>query len=487
MTKAFPKSFLWGGATAANQCEGAFLQDGKLDNSSDHLTAGSHTNPRRFKMEITADEYFPSHTGIDHYNRYEEDIALFAEMGFNVYRLSLNWARIFPIGDEEKPNQAGLDHYRKVFEACKKYGIEPLVTMSHYETPFGLTRKYNGWADRRVVEFFTRYSETIMREYKGLVKYWLTFNEINILQMVPNGSLMGAGILPESETMFGADEKPETAAHRNLRYQGLHHQFVASALTVTKAHEIDPKIMVGCMIAGNISYPYTCHPNDVFKTQYTMQMANFLCGDVMVRGEYPGFAKRYFKENNIVVHVEPQDAEILKKGIVDMYTFSYYATGTQTADPKELAKLNGNMFFGLPNPYIKASDWGWGIDAKGLRYYLNLVYDRYQIPLMIVENGLGAADKVEADGSIHDPYRIAYLRENIKEMAEAVEDGVNLLGFTPWGCIDLVSAGTGEMKKRYGFIYVDRDDQGNGSLDRWRKDSFFWYKKVIASQGTDLD
>lgn len=486
MIKAFPDTFLWGGATAANQCEGAYLADGKLDNSSDHLTAGSHTKPRQFKFDITPDFYFPSHTAIDHYGRYEEDIALFAEMGFNVYRLSLNWARIFPNGDELVPNQKGLDHYRKVFETCHKYGIEPLVTMSHYEMPFGLTRKYNGWADRRAISDFTRYSETILREYKGLVKYWLTFNEINVLTLLPSGSLMAGGILPEGEDMFGGSNQ-ETPEHRNLRFQGLHHQFIASALTVQKAHEIDPDIMVGCMIAGQMPYPYTCSPNDVFANQTAFNMANFLCGDVMVRGAYPGFAKRFYRDNGITIHEEPGDAEILKAGTVDLYTFSYYASGTTTTDPEVLAKLSGNMFFGPANPYIKASDWGWGIDAKGLRIYLNEVYNRYQIPLIIVENGLGAVDKVEADGSIHDAYRIAYLREHIKEMREAIEDGVDLLGYTPWGCIDLVSAGTGEMKKRYGFIYVDRDDQGNGTLNRSRKDSFFWYKKVIASKGTDLD
>lgn len=485
MNIKFPKEFLWGGATAANQCEGAYLEDGKRDNSSDHLTAGSHTVGRRFKYEITSDEYFPSHTAIDHYHRYKEDIALFAEMGFKVYRLSMNWARIFPHGEDEVPNQKGLDHYRDVFETCKKYGIEPLVTLSHYETPFELTRKYNGWADRRVIEYFNRYSETVMREYKGLVKYWLTFNEINILQMVPNGSLMGAGILPEGDSLFSLAK--ETEEHRNLRYQGLHHQFVASALTVKKAHEIDPNIMVGCMIAGNVSYPYTPNPADVLKTQEVMQMANFFCGDVMVRGAYPGFAKRFIKENNIQINMEAGDEAILKEGKVDMYTFSYYASGTQTTDPELLKGLAGNMFFGVPNPYIKASDWGWGIDPTGLRYYLNMVYDRYQVPLMIVENGLGAVDTLETDKTIHDPYRISYLREHIKAMSEALQDGVDLRAYTVWGCIDLVSAGTGEMKKRYGFIYVDRDDAGNGSLERYRKDSFYWYKKVIASDGIDLD
>lgn len=483
MNREFPKNFLWGGATAANQCEGAYVTDGKGESSADHMTAGSHTTPRLFKKDITSDAFFPSHIAIDHYHRYEEDIALFAEMGFNVYRLSINWARIYPNGDDLVPNQAGIDHYRKVFEFCKKHGIEPLVTLSHYETPYALSLKYNGWADRRVIEFFVRYAKTVMNEYKDLVKYWLTFNEINVLSM-SMGGYMGGGILPEDESAFAMKESKE---HQQARFQGLHHQFIASALTVKQGHEINPAFKIGCMVAGSIAYPLTCNPDDVLKNQQYMQMGNFLCGDTMVRGYYPGFAKRFFKENGIEIHQEADDARIMKEGVVDFYSFSYYATGTQTTDPEVLSKLAGNMFFGAPNPYIKASDWGWGIDAKGLRYFLNELYDRYQIPLMIVENGLGAKDVLESDNTIHDPYRIDYLRQHIVQMREAIEDGVELWGFTPWGCIDLVSAGTGEMKKRYGFIYVDRDDQGNGTLNRYRKDSFYWYKKVIASKGVDLD
>ena len=482
MNKAFPESFLWGGATAANQCEGAYLQDGKGESTADHVTAGSHTTSRLFKKVITDDVYFPSHIAIDHYNRFKEDIDLFAEMGFNVYRLSINWARIYPNGDDEEPNQAGIDHYREVFEYCRSKGIEPLVTLSHYETPYALSLKYNGWADRRVIAFFTRYAETVMKEYKDLVKYWLTFNEINILSM-PMGGFFGGGILPEGDDAFSREESD---AHRNARFQGLHHQFVASALTVKLGHAINPDFKIGCMIAGSISYPLTCNPADVLKNQKFMQIGNYLCGDTMVRGYYPSFAKAYFKENKITIHTEAQDVQIMRDGTVDFYSFSYYATGTQTTDPEVLSKLSGNMFFGAPNPYIKMSDWGWGIDASGLRYFLNELYDRYQIPLMIVENGLGAVDTLEADGRVHDPYRIDYLREHIKAMRDALEDGVELWGYTPWGCIDLVSAGTGEMKKRYGFIYVDRNDHGEGSLKRIRKDSFYWYRKVIASKGTDL-
>ncbi len=484
MYKPFPESFFWGGATAANQCEGAYNIDGKGESTSDHLTVGSHTKPREFRRVINDQEFFPSHQAIDHYHRYEEDIQLFAEMGFKMYRLSINWARIYPTGEDETPNPKGIEHYRKVFETCRKYNIEPLVTLSHYETPYALSLKYNGWSDRKLIEFFTRYAKTVMSEYKGLVKYWLTFNEINVLAM-PFGGYMAGGIMPENDVLYSRD--PESDEHRHARFQGLHHQFVASALTVQLAHEIDPQNQVGCMVVGTVSYPRTCNPDDVLKNQKFLQLGNYLCGDVMVRGAYPAFAKRYFKEEGIHIHMDPQDEAILKAGGVDFYSFSYYASGTQTTDPEILSQMTGNMLFGAPNPYIKVSDWGWGIDAKGLRYFLNELYDRYQVPLMVVENGLGAADHVEADGSINDPYRIQYLKEHIIEMREAIEDGVELLAFTPWGCIDLVSAGTGEMKKRYGFIYVDRDDQGQGTLKRSRKASFYWYQKVIQSNGRELD
>nr|AGS52009.1 glycoside hydrolase family 1 [uncultured bacterium contig00006] len=486
MNKTFPEGFLWGGATAANQCEGAWDEDGKGQSMADHMTAGSLSAPRKTTRSINPDYYYPSHRAIDFYHRYKEDIALFAEMGFKSYRMSIAWSRIFPNGDDETPNQKGLDFYRAVFSELKQYGIEPVVTLSHYEMPYHLAERYGGWGNRRVVEFFAKYCETVFREFKGLVRYWLTFNEINVLTWPIGLGIAGGLLSDEEETSFSVADITKLKDDPTARYQALHHQFVASAKAVVIAHEIDKDYRVGCMIAGMASYPYTPNPDDILACQRQTALGNYLCGDVQVRGEYPAFSRRLFDEMGVRLHIEEGDAELLRRGRVDFYSFSYYTSGCVSTD-KELQKSAGNMVFGVKNPHLEASEWGWTIDAKGLRYYLNEVYGRYQIPLMVVENGLGANDTVEADGSIKDPYRIAYLREHIKQMGEAIADGVELLGYTMWGCIDLISASTGEMKKRYGFIHVALDNEGNGDLQRRRKDSFFWYKKVIASNGADLD
>ncbi|MFV0479323.1 MAG: 6-phospho-beta-glucosidase [Anaerorhabdus sp.] len=480
---SFPKGFLWGGATAANQCEGAWNVDGKGASTSDHLTGGTHTTPREFTKNIKEGVYYPSHEAIDFYHHYKEDIALFAEMGFRMFRLSINWARLFPQGDEAEPNEKGVAFYRSLFEECKKYGIEPLVTISHYETPYGLTEKYNGWGSRKTIDFYLNYCKTLFTEYKGLVKYWLTFNEINI-SLFPFGKYMGMGMQIEEGPMmdFG---KTETVQERCDRFQGLHHQFVASAKAVQLAHSISEDYQVGCMIAGSAVYPYSCAPDDVLAAQNKMQMGNYFCADVQVRGEYPYFSKRYFEENEVVIKMEADDALILKNGTVDFYSFSYYMSSCAATDPNVL-KAGGNMMTGVANPHLKSSDWGWQIDGKGLRFYLNELYGRYQKPMMVVENGLGAHDEV-VDGQIHDDYRIDYMREHIIQMEEAIKDGVDLIAYTAWGCIDLVSAGTGEMKKRYGFIYVNKDNDGKGDLSRMKKDSFNWYKKVIASNGEDVE
>lgn len=475
----FPKDFLWGGATAANQFEGGWNVDGKGPSTSDMLTGGTHTIPRKISRKIEEGLHYPSHEAIDFFHRYKEDIALFAEMGFKTFRLSINWTRIFPTGMELVPNEAGLKFYDDVFDELLKYNIEPLVTISHYEMPFGLTEKYNGWAGREVIECYTRYAETLFKRYKNKVKYWLTFNEINVGTM-PLGGFLGLGILNEgTESFMNQVDIPQ------LRFQGLHHQFVASAKAVKLGHEINPNFKIGCMIAYMTTYPFTCNPDDILLAQDRMKMHNHFCGDIHVRGEYPYYAKRYFEENNIKINMEEGDLETLKEGVVDYYTFSYYMSNCASADP-ELERTSGNLLGGVKNPYLKASDWGWQIDSKGLRYTLNEIYGRYELPMMIVENGFGAFDKVEEDGSIKDNYRIEYLKEHIIQMEEAIKDGVELWGFTPWGCIDLVSASTGEMEKRYGFIYVDKDNKGFGTLDRKKKASFNWYKKVIASNGTEL-
>lgn len=474
----FPKDFLWGGATAANQVEGAWQVDGKGVSISDICTGGSHQQNKRITPVLEEGTFYPSHDAINHYYRYKEDIALFAEMGFKVYRFSIAWTRIFPTGEELTPNEAGLEFYDSVIDECLKYGIEPLITISHFEMPFALTEKYNGWVDRRLIDLYIRYAEVLFKRYKGKVKYWLTFNEINSATMA-QGNLQETGILNKGtvDYMHQVDDP-------QLRFQALHHQFIASALAVQLGHEIDENYKIGCMLANFTSYPLTPSPEDVLANQKAMQMSNHFCGDIQVRGAYPNFSKRYFDENNIVIEKAEGDDEVLAKGTVDYYTFSYYTSFCQTTDPKELAA--GNVFGGAPNPYLKANDWGWQIDPSGLRFALNEIYDRYEIPLMVVENGLGAKDVVEADGSINDDYRIDYIKQHIEAMGEAILDGVDLIGYTPWGCIDLVSLSTGEMAKRYGFIYVDRHDDGTGDFSRMRKKSFFWYKKVIATNGKDL-
>ena len=487
MSKKFPDGFLWGGATAANQLEGGYLEDGKGLSVPDMIKGGTVDTPRVITSTVHEGEYYPSHVAIDHYHRYKEDIALFGEMGFKCYRLSINWGRIFPNGDDAEPNQKGIDFYRSIFEECHKHGIEPLVTLSHYELPFHLAKEYGGWTNRKLIDLFVRYAETCFTEYKGLVKLWLTFNEINCL-CAPFGNVMGGGILPPGDNVALKYGDPEAMAwdDPSKRYQALHHQFLASALAVQAGHKIDPENRIGCMIASRAVYPYSCRPEDVLYAQEMSRMATYYCGDVHVRGAYPKWAPRFWRDHDLEFVREPGDDEILAAGPVDFFSFSYYKSSTVTTDPT-VPIAPGNVFYDdAKNPYIPVSDWGWAIDPKGLRWLLNELSDRYQCPLMVVENGLGAVDVVEEDGSIHDPYRINYLRDHIEQMAEAVEDGVDLMGYTMWGPIDLVSAGTGEMKKRYGFIYVDKNNDGTGDLHRARKDSFFWYKKVIATNGEDL-
>lgn len=476
---AFRKDFLWGGATAANQFEGGYKEGGKGLSCSDICTGGSHTTPKRITPVLEEGTFYPSHEAIDFYHRYKEDIALFAEMGFKVFRFSIAWTRIFPTGEEAQPNEAGLQFYDDVIDECLKYNIEPLITISHYEVPFALTQKYNGWASREMIDIFLKYCEAIFKRYKGKVKYWLTFNEINSATGA-FGGFLSQGILNE-----GTKDFMNQVDIPQLRFQGLHYQFVASAKAVKLAHEIDPNYQVGCMQLFATMYPLTCDPKDVIATQEANRIKNWFCGDVQVRGEYPTYMKRYFKEHNIEIKMEDGDLEALKEGCVDFYTFSYYMSGCATAD-KDKEKAEGNLIGGVRNPYLKASDWGWQIDPEGLRYTLNEIYDRYRIPLMIVENGLGAYDKIEEDGTIQDDYRIDYLRQHIEQMHEAVLDGVDLMGYTPWGCIDLVSASTGEMAKRYGFIYVEKYDDGSGDFSRRKKKSFDWYKKVIATNGEEL-
>lgn len=465
----FPENFLWGGAVAANQCEGAYNEDGKglsIQDVLPHGIKGARTaQPTPDNMKLA---------GIDFYHRYKDDIRLFAEMGFRVFRLSIAWSRIFPQGDETEPNEKGLQFYDAVFDECHKYGIEPLVTISHYETPLHLAEHYNGWLSRELVGFYERYVRTIFTRYKDKVKYWLTFNEINSIL--------------ESPFMSGGINTPKEQLEDAQLYQAVHHELVASALAVKIGHEINPKFQIGCMILGMPVYPLTPDPRDVIRAMEE-DHKNAMFTDIHVRGEYPGYMKRFLKERGIQIHFEDGDAELLKH-TVDFISFSYYVSVCATADPSKNKRGEGNLLGGVPNPTLAASEWGWQIDPAGLRYILNQLWDKYQKPLFVVENGLGAVDRLTeaADGTmtVEDDYRIAYMRDHLLQLEEAIEDGVDVMGYTSWGCIDLVSASTAELKKRYGFIYVDRNDDGSGTLERYKKKSFDWYKGVIASNEKSL-
>ena len=467
----FPENFLWGGAVAANQCEGAWDVDGKGISTADVATAGSRQKKREYTDGVIEGKYYPSHEAIDFYHRFEEDIALLAEMGFKCFRTSIAWTRIFPNGDEDEPNEEGLKYYDKLFDECLKYGIEPVVTISHYEMPYALVEKYGAWRNRKLVDFYINYCEAIFTRYKDKVKYWMTFNEINVIALHP---FIPAGI------KFVEGENKE-----QVIYQAAHHQLVASAKAVSMGHKINPDFKIGMMMIYPLMYPETCNPLDTLLVQEAMNK-NYFFSDVQARGYYPNYMKNYFERNNITIEMAEDDEEILREGAVDYIGFSYYMSLVM-ATKKEEESVSGNMMGGKKNPYLQASDWGWQIDPVGLRISLNNLYNRYQKPLFIVENGLGAIDVVEEDGSINDDYRIDYLRKHIEEMKKAVViDGVELMGYTPWGCIDLISASTGEMMKRYGFIYVDKNNDGEGTLDRKRKKSFHWYKNVIATNGEEL-
>ena len=477
--KAFPQDFLWGAASAANQCEGAWNVEGKGVSISDVMTSGTHKSPRRITPTIDESKYFyPSHEAVDFYHRYKEDIALCAEMGFKIFRMSINWTRIFPQGNETVPNEAGLGFYDKVFAELKKYNIEPLVTIYHNENPFYLTGLCNGWQDRRCIDYYMNFCQVLFERYKDVVKYWIPFNEINCLT-TKLGNWNHAGILHPG-TEFFTDQVDEPSA----RFAALHHQFVASARAVKLGKSINPNFRFGTMICHITVYPLTCDPEDILLTQQEDMLRNCFSGDVQVKGIYPYYIRRYFEHNGISFEITQQDLQDIKEGTVDFYSFSYYMSNCITGQ-KNAAQVSGNVMGGAKNPYLKATEWDWQIDPKGLRYTLNRVYDRYQVPIMVTENGLGARDVVE-DGKIHDDYRIDYLRQHIEQMRLAIDDGVDLIGYTPWSTMDLVSVSTGEMAKRYGFIYVDRDDAGNGTQNRLKKDSFYWYQKVISSNGENL-
>ena len=455
----FPEGFLWGASTAANQVEGGWNEDGKGVSVIDVQALGSHG--REVTDGIQPDRIYTSHKATDFYHHYKEDIALFAQMGLKAYRMSIAWTRIFPNGTEQTPNEAGLAFYDR-------------VTISHYEPPYALSNQ-GGWTNREMIGQYLRYCKAIFQRYKGKVKYWLTFNEINCAQ-VKFGVMTAAGVNCNFWDPINTEQ---------LRYQALHHQFIASAQAVMLGRGIDPEFRFGCMLASMLNYPLTCHPDDVLLAQQTNQVKYLFCGDVMIRGRYPNYIGRWFREQDIHIEMQPEDEAILAQGKVDFCALSYYMTYC-TGHDRSAEKISGNLLEGLKNPYLETSEFGWQIDPVGLRYLLNDLYDRWQLPLMIVENGLGAKDTVE-DGKVHDAYRIAYLREHIKALEATIsEDNVPVMGYMPWSALDLIALSTGNVEKRYGFIYVDVDNEGNGSYDRIPKDSFAWYKKVIATNGKDM-
>ena len=483
----FPKNFLWGGATAANQIEGAWNIDGKGLSVADTCLFQPNIDQKNMSLhwQVTSEKietaiqsrdtiYYPKRHGIDFYHTYKEDIQLFAEMGFTVFRLSIAWSRIFPNGDELEPNETGLQFYDDVFDELAKYNIEPLVTMSHYEQPLHLATHYNGWSNRQSIDFFTRYVEAICHRYKDKVRYWLTFNEIDSIIRHP---FMSGGLI---EDHFDDAPTYETAI-----YQGMHHQFVASALATKLVHEIIPKAQVGCMITKQTYYPYSSKPEDVLAAQLDAREI-FAFSDTQVFGEYPPYLLKKYKNKDIQLEITSEDLAIMKANPVDFVSFSYYSSSCSAYDKTSLDINEGNTATTIKNPHLKTTDWGWQIDPTGLRVSLIELADRYRKPLFVVENGLGAVDQLVA-GTVQDDYRISYMNDHILQIHDAIHyDGVEVLGYTSWGCIDLISNSTNQMSKRYGLVYVDLDDWAKGSNARIKKESFYWYQELIQSNGASL-
>ena len=490
MDSVFPKDFLWGGAVAANQLEGAYLTDGKKLNVTD-VTVGLMNSPdlkwnpdtQKWEPDFKKDKVYLSHEGIDFYHRYKEDLALMQGMGFNAFRTSISWGRIFPNGDEEQPNEVGLKFYDDLLDEMIARGMEPVITLSHYETPLHLLTEYGGWQNEKLIGFWERYVTTVLNRYKGKVKYYMSFNEINVILRAPFGA---GGVLDVHPT---DTSRPNASLTQQQIYQAIHHQFVANAKAVKLCHEIDPNAKMGCMLALSsiATYPYSCNPDDILGT-LEHQRKQFFFMDVMCKGAYPGYIKRYWRENGVELTIRDGDLELIRAYPNDFIGFSYYRSAVYKSNAEIRVDTGGSV--GVTNPYLTAcspAPWSWPVDPKGLRYVCNMLTDRYNMPLFIVENGIGLDEAPGADGHIQDDFRMEYVRDHLVQMGEAIQDGCDIMGYLYWGPIDVVSAGTGEMKKRYGFVYVDRHNDGTGTLERSKKNSYEWYKKVIASNGADLD
>lgn len=490
MESSFKKDFLWGGAVAANQCEGAWLEDGKKPNITDVMvginakTAGLIWNEEKNKweMKLDPDKVYLSHEGIDFYHHYKEDLKMMADMGFKCFRTSISWGRIFPNGDETEPNEKGLQFYDDMFDEMHRLGMEPVITLSHYETPLNLLTEYGGWINQKTIELWKRYVTTVFERYKGKVKYWLTFNEVNNLYRRP---VVSGGVLSIKPT--NKDNPLEISEEE--KWQAYVNLLIANAWTVKLGHEIDPDCKVGCMLTCSsiATYPYTCSPDDVMGAYDLARMSNFYFGDAFCKGIIPGYVKRIWREEGINPSYTEDDLKLIHDYTVDYFAFSYYRSATYSSEVKNSFDTGG--IIGKPNPYLEGrtpEPWAWPIDPKGLRYVLNILTDRYQLPLFIVENGIGMDESLDQNGKIDDPARIEYIKEHLIQVNKAIKDGCDVMGYLYWGPIDIVSAGTGEMKKRYGFVYVDRDNDGKGTLERSKKASFEWYKKVIETNGRSL-
>ena len=484
MNNGFPKNFLWGGALSACQAEGAYNLDGKTLTIPEVMQFNPKNDRKVTKqLKITREMIeeakkdtdtvkYPKRRGIDFYHTYKEDMALFKEMGFKVFRYSISWARLFPNGDDKVPNELGLKFYDNIIDECLKNGMEPLITISHFDFPIVLVEKFGGWYNRELIDLYLRYCEVIFNRYKGKVKYWVTFNEINM------------SIKAGPKTMGVIDEGQEN--YEEMLFQALHHQFVAAAKATKLAHEIDKENKIGSMVAYFTTYPYTCKPADALAMQKDDQMKNLFYLDILNGGEYPYYSKRYFKEHNINLDIKNGDLEVIKEHTADFVGMSYYNSMISSNDGDQLELTAGNVHSVYKNPHLDSNEWGWQIDPIGLRYTLNHVYDRFGLPVFILENSSGFFDELTEDNKVHDPYRVDFLRKHIEQLKLAIEDGVEVIGYTMWGPIDMISSGTSEMSKRYGFIYVDQDDYGNGTMKRYKKDSFYWYKNVIATNGEEL-